>query len=96
MCLAGGVTSRSRHWRPFGACARIVTRTEFDGTPPGGWFPNQRLNLATALRLITSDSAYASLEEKARGRIERGNYADLVALRENLFKVRTALLRARS
>ncbi len=85
--LAGGSDFSIEALAPLWGLQRVVTRTEFDGTPPGGWFPNQRLSLATALRLITSDSAYASFEEKARGRIERGNYADLVVLRENLFKV---------
>jgi Amidohydrolase family len=46
-----------------------------------------RPDLATALRLITSDDAFASLEEKRRGRIERGDYADLTVIRENLFEL---------
>jgi predicted amidohydrolase YtcJ len=85
--LAGGSDFSIEALAPLWGLQRVVTRTEFDGTPPGGWFPRQRLDVATALRLITSDSAYASLEEKRRGRIERGDYADLVVLRENLFEV---------
>jgi predicted amidohydrolase YtcJ len=85
--LAGGSDFSIEVLAPLWGLQRVVTRTEFDGTPPGGWYPEQRLDLATALRLITSDSAYASFEEKRRGRIERGNYADLVVLRENLFEL---------
>jgi predicted amidohydrolase YtcJ len=85
--LAGGSDFSIEALAPLWGLQRVVTRTEFDGTPPGGWYPEQRLELATALRLITSDSAYASFEERRRGRIERGNYADLVVLRENLFEL---------
>jgi predicted amidohydrolase YtcJ len=42
---------------------------------------------ATGGGLITSDDAFASLEEKRRGRIERGDYADLTVIRENLFEL---------
>jgi predicted amidohydrolase YtcJ len=47
----------------------------------------QRLDLATGLRLITSDDAFASFEEQRRGRIERGDYADPTVVRENLFEL---------
>jgi predicted amidohydrolase YtcJ len=83
--LAGGSDFSIEALAPLWGLQRVVTRTEFDGTPPGGWFPEQRLDLATALRLITSDDAFASFEERRRGRIERGDYADLTVIRENLF-----------
>jgi predicted amidohydrolase YtcJ len=85
--LAGGSDFSVEVLAPLWGLQRVVTRTEFDGTPPGGWFPEQRLDLATALRLITSDDAFASLEEKRRGRIEHGDYADLTVIRENLFEL---------
>jgi len=85
--LAGGSDFSVEVLAPLWGLQRVVTRTEFDGTPPGGWFPKQRLDLATALRLITSDDAFASFEEKRRGRIERGDYADLTVVRENLFEL---------
>jgi predicted amidohydrolase YtcJ len=83
--LAGGSDFSVEVLAPLWGLQRVVTRTEFDGTPPGGWYPEQRLDLATALRLITTDDAFASFEEKRRGRIERGDYADLTVTRENLF-----------
>lgn len=73
---------------PLWGLQRIVTRTEFDGTPPGGWLPGQRLDVRTALRLITSRAAFASFEEHERGTIEPGNYADLVVIGENLLTMR--------
>ena len=85
--LAGGSDFSVEALAPLWGLQRVVTRTEFDGTPPGGWYPQQRLDLATALRLITADDAYASFEEQRRGRIENGDYADLTVLRENLFEL---------
>lgn len=68
---------------PMWGLQRVVTRTEFDGTPPGGWLPDQRLDVPTALRLVTSRAAFASFEERRRGTVEPGNYADLVVIKEN-------------
>jgi predicted amidohydrolase YtcJ len=72
---------------PLWGLQRVVTRTEFDGTPPGGWLPEQRLDIRTALRLITSRAAFASFEEHERGTIEPGNYADLLVVKENLLRM---------
>ena len=68
---------------PLWGLQRVVTRTEFDGTPPGGWLPDQRLDVRTALDLITARSAFASFEEHERGTVAPGKYADLVVIREN-------------
>lgn len=73
---------------PLWGLQRVVTRTEFDGTPPGGWMPDQRLDVRTALRLITSKAAFASFEEHERGAIAPGRYADLVVIKENLLTMR--------
>jgi predicted amidohydrolase YtcJ len=72
---------------PLWGLQRIVTRTEFDGTPPGGWLPEQRLDILPALHLITAQAAFASFEEHERGTIEPGNYADLLVVRENLLRM---------
>jgi predicted amidohydrolase YtcJ len=43
-------------------------------------FPNQRLTIEEALRLYTTDAAYATQEEKEKGSIEEGKLADLAVL----------------
>lgn len=82
--LAGGSDFSVEVLDPLWGVQRVVTRREFDGTPPGGFQPEQRLRVPTALRLITSADAYASFEERERGTIRNGSYADLVVVRENL------------
>jgi predicted amidohydrolase YtcJ len=53
----------------------------------GGFTPDARGTRTRALRLITSDDAFASLEEKRGGTLERGDCADLTVILENLFEL---------
>ena len=73
-----------------------VTRKTKDGTPPGGWLPEQAVSLESALRHYTIDGAYASFEESEKGSIAPGKRADLVVLSEDLFRQPPeAILKAR-
>jgi predicted amidohydrolase YtcJ len=64
-----------------------VTRQFPDGTPPDGWFPEQRITLAQAVDCYTVGSAYAQFAEHEKGRLRRGHLADLVVLSRNIFVV---------
>jgi hypothetical protein len=57
-----------------------VTRQKLDGTPAGGWFPNQRMSREEALRSWTIEGAYAAFEEDRKGSLEPGKMADFVIL----------------
>lgn len=48
----------------------------------------ERLSLEEALRAYTLDAAYFSFEEKLKGSIEMGKYADLAVLSDNPFRVK--------
>jgi len=39
-----------------------INRTTPEGTPPGGWLPEQRLTLASAVDAYTTGAAYASFD----------------------------------
>ena len=69
-----------------------VNRTTPDGVPPGGWLPGERLTLADALEAYTSGAAYASFDEGRKGRLAKGQLADLVVLSSDLFAVPAAKL----
>ena len=61
-----------------------VTRQTRQGTPAGGWFPQNRIGVEAALRHYTQDAAYASFDESQKGTITAGKYADFVVLSEDL------------
>ncbi|MBL8900432.1 MAG: amidohydrolase [Planctomycetes bacterium] len=54
-----------------------LTRTHADGTPRGGWFPEQRLEEAEALSAFTAGAARAAFAEERRGKVAIGFDADL-------------------
>lgn len=62
-----------------------VTRKTREGTPPGGWLPEQAVTLDAALRHYTVDGAWAAYEEDERGTLAAGKWADLVVLSHDLF-----------
>ena len=57
-----------------------VTRQDADDAPAGGWYGNQVLTRAEALRGFTLDAAYAAFMEDEVGSIEPGKRADFVVL----------------
>ncbi len=50
------------------------------------FFPEQRMTRAEAIKSYTLDNAYAAKEENIKGSIEKGKYADIVILSNNLLK----------
>ena len=64
-----------------------VTRQTLDGAPEGGWYPQERIDVQTALEAYTVVNAWAAGEEAWRGTLEPGNLADLVVLSGDPFAV---------
>ena len=62
-----------------------VTRQNRAGTRV--YLPEQALTVEQAVRLFTSDAAWASRDEAVRGTLELGKQADLVVLDRDLFKI---------
>ena len=68
---------------PLAGLYSAITRTHPDGTPIGGWQPQEAVDSATALELYTAGGAYAGFEENISGRVEVGFRADLTVLDGN-------------
>jgi predicted amidohydrolase YtcJ len=83
--LAGGSDFPVESEEPLLGVFAAVLRQETTGKPPGGWHPEETLGRAEALRLFTSDNAYAEFAEKRRGRIESGFDADFTVLDRDVF-----------
>ena len=64
-----------------------VTRQDADDRPAGGWYGNQVLSRAEALRGFTLDAAYAGFMEDEVGSIAPGKRADFVVLSQDLMTV---------
>jgi predicted amidohydrolase YtcJ len=72
---------------PIRGLHNAVNRQTVDGRPPGGWLPQQRVSLETALRAYTQSGAWSSFEEAGKGTIEAGKLADMVVLSQDLFRI---------
>ncbi|MPY88958.1 MAG: amidohydrolase family protein [Luteitalea sp.] len=75
---------------PLHGIYAAVTRQTLDGNPRGGWFPQERIDVETALRAYTVNNAWAAAEEAVKGSITPGKLADLVVLDRNPFEVEPA------
>ncbi len=64
-----------------------VTRQTPEGKPEGGWFPEQRLSLETALKGYTLQPAVSSGREADLGSLTPGKLADITIFSKNLFEV---------
>ena len=62
-----------------------ITRKNRAGTKT--YLPEQALSVEQAVRLFTSDAAWASRDEDVRGTLELGRQADLVVLDQDLFAI---------
>jgi predicted amidohydrolase YtcJ len=91
--LAGGAhLSFGSDWpvvtlNPWPGVQILLTRQTPEGTPAGGWLPNERLTLPQAIEIYTIGGAYAARRDKAEGSIEVGKLADLIIISQNPFKV---------
>jgi hypothetical protein len=75
---------------PYLGLYAAVTRQSTDGQPPGGWWPEERITIADAIRNYTAEAAYASFEEKDKGQIAVGMLADLTVHSRDLLTIKPA------
>ncbi|KUN92545.1 amidohydrolase [Streptomyces caeruleatus] len=67
-------------YEPLRGIATAVTRQTPEGTPEGGWLPEERITTATALAAYSAGCAHQAFEEKEWGLLRPGMRADLVHL----------------
>jgi predicted amidohydrolase YtcJ len=69
---------------PLQGIEAAVNRRTLDGKHPEGWFPAQKIRVAEAIEAYTLGSAYAAFQDKERGSLEVGKFADLVVLSRDI------------
>jgi predicted amidohydrolase YtcJ len=79
---------------PFWGLYAAVTRQDPEGTPPGGWHPDQRLTMEETLRGFTAGAAFAAFAEARVGVLRPGMQADLTLMDRDPFRASPAELLA--
>jgi len=64
-----------------------TTRQTFDGEPVGGWIPEEKIDVETALRAYTVNNAFAAGEENIKGSIAVGKLADFAVLDRDILAI---------
>jgi len=87
---SGGRVAFGSDWAVVSMDPRIgihtaVNRTALDGKPAGGWLPEQKISMTTAIDGYTSGAAYASFDEGRKGTLAPGMLADIVILSTDIF-----------
>jgi hypothetical protein len=82
-----GTSAAEYHVHPKYLLHAAVNRTTLKGAPAGGWFPEQKISVAEALKAYTINNAAAAFDEDTRGSIKEGKLADLVVVDRNLLKI---------
>jgi predicted amidohydrolase YtcJ len=82
-----GTSAAEYHVHPKYLIHAAVNRTTLNHTPPGGWFPEQKISVHEALKAYTINNACAAFESDIRGSIEKGKLADLMVIDRNLLEV---------
>jgi predicted amidohydrolase YtcJ len=72
---------------PFYGIHAAVTRRRRDGTPGGGWYPEQRLTVEEAVWGYTMAPAHITGQTARMGSLTPGKYADLVVLDRDIFAI---------
>lgn len=72
---------------PFPNLYSAITRKDSKGQPIGGFYPEESVDIYTAIDAYTIGSAYAQFMEEKKGRIKEGYYADLVILDRDIFTI---------
>jgi len=88
--IAAGSDFPVESTNPFFGLHAAVTRQDHDNQPPGGWYPDQAMTVAEALRAFTLDAAYAEHAENTLGTLEPGKWADFILIDQDIFAIAPA------
>lgn len=85
--VAYGSDCPAEIYDPFPGIYCAVTRKDFKGFPEGGFYPNECVDVYTAVDAYTVGSAYAQFMENKKGRIKEGQYADIIMIDRDIFSI---------
>ena len=85
--ICGGSDAPVERGEPMIEFYAAVTRKSIKGEAGVGWHPEQGVSREQALRMFTSNAAYAAFEENDKGSIEVGKLADFTVLSADIMKI---------
>ncbi len=85
--LAGGSDCPVVEGSPFAGIYSGLERLHDDGTPEGGWNPQEKLTIEELLEIYTYGAAYGEGLENQLGTLGEGMLADIIVLDRNLLDV---------
>jgi predicted amidohydrolase YtcJ len=72
---------------PFYGIHAAVTRQRRDGSPPAGWYPEQRLTVSQAVWGFSMGAAVVSGRQADLGSLSPGKLADMVVIDRDIFSI---------
>ena len=88
--ILGGSDFPNDGMYPLWGFYAAVTRSDRNGYPQDGWYPDQKMTREEAARCYTAWAAYGAFEENIKGTIEAGKLADLTILSKDIMRVAPA------
>lgn len=82
-----GTSAAYYHMHPKYLIYSAITRKTLKGTPPEGWFPEERISVEEAIRAYTINNATACFEGDIRGSLEVGKLADITVFDRDLLSI---------
>ncbi|MFM1654705.1 amidohydrolase [Brevibacillus sp. B_LB10_24] len=82
--IIGGSDAPVELVNPFHGIYAAVTRMDREGTPAGGWYPEEKMTRTEALKAFTIWAAEGSFEESIKGSLEAGKLADFIVIDRDL------------
>src|SRR5437660_3533779 len=85
--ICGGSDAPVERGEPMIEFYAAVARKSIKGESGEGWHPEQAVSREQALKMFTSNAAYAAFEENDKGSIEVGKLADFTVLSADIMKI---------
>jgi predicted amidohydrolase YtcJ len=85
--IAGGSDAPVERGEPMIEFYAAVARKDQKGFSGEGWHAEEKVTREQALKMFTAWAAYAAFEEKVRGSIEVGKWADLTVLSADIMQI---------
>ncbi len=71
---------------PWPGIYAAAMRQDLDGTPAGGWNPEEKISLYDAVCLFSKNIPYAICQEDLTGTLECGKFADMIVIDRDIFQ----------